>query len=136
MDSSSNPLDITGSPTTRDLTKVINLSVGFEYKVSPDTTVRFGLFTDNANGDINREIDYQRIEDIDLLGLSSSVETSFIGKKLTFGLYYKQGVGDVRYADIRSVERIVGLPLYPDNGNDDIAQAKKKSIVLFLSLDF
>ena len=129
-------LDVIATPTTRALNKVVNYSLGIEYSVSQDTSVRFGLFTDNSNGDINTNIDNQRIEDIDMFGLSSSVETSFIGRQLTFGLYYKQGTGNVRYADIRSVENIVGLPLYPDDGSSDIAEAKKKALVLFLSMDF
>jgi len=129
-------VEIIGTPVTRTLNEVLNWSVGFEYQFSKNTALRLGLFTDNSNGDIDTEINYQRVEDIDLLGFSSSIETDFIGNKVTFGFYYKQGRGDVRYADIRSVEAIVGLPLYPDNGNHDIAHAKKKSLVLFLSLNF
>jgi hypothetical protein len=129
-------LDIIETPTTRKLKDITNWSIGVEYKFSQETAVRLGFFTDKSNGDIDTSIDNQRIEDIDLLGFSSSVETTFSGKKLTFGFYYKQGKGDVRFADIRSVENIVGLPLYPDIGNFDIAEAKKKSLVLFLSLNF
>ncbi|MCW8865247.1 MAG: hypothetical protein OQK09_09930 [Colwellia sp.] len=131
-----NYLEVIETPITRKLQEVINWSVGVEYNISKETAIRFGVFTDNSNGYIDTDINYQRIEDIDLLGFSSSVETSFMGNHVTFGLYYKQGTGDVRYADIRSVENIVGLPLYPDSGTNDIAEAKKKSLVLFLSLDF
>lgn len=129
-------LDVIATPTTRALSQVINWSVGVEYSISQQTSIRFGVFTDNSNGNIDTSINNQRIEDIDLFGISSSVETNFIGRQLTFGMYYKQGTGNVRYADIRSVENIVGLPLYPDDGSRDVAEAKKESLVLFLSMDF
>jgi len=129
-------LEFIDTPITRKLNKVINWSVGVEYEYSTDFTIRFGVFADKSNGDIDINIDNQRIEDIDLLGFSTSIRTIFLKNTVTFGLYYKYGKGDVRFADIRSVEQIVGLPLYPDNGNNDIAEAKKNSLVLFLSLDF
>lgn len=136
VDEKNESLEMMATPITRKLKGIVNWSIGVEHKFSKETAIRFGLFTDKSNGDIDTSIDNQRIEDIDLLGFSSSVETSFAGNKLTFGFYYKQGTGDVRVADIRSVENTVGLPLYPDIGNFDIAEAKKKLLVLFLSLDF
>ena len=136
VDSENKSLDVIATPLTRPLAEVINWSIGLEYKLSNETAVRFGLFTDKSNGIIDTNIAFQRIEDIDLIGFSSSVETTFVKNKLTFGLYYKQGKGKVRYADIRSVENIVGLPLYPQSSNGDIALAEKSSFVLFLSLDF
>ena len=136
VDEKNEPLDNIETPTTRKLKEVINWSIGFEYDFSQETAIHFGVFTDKSNGYIDTNVDYQRIEDIDFIGFSSSVETTFIDNKLSFGFYYKQGTGDVRFADIRSVENIVGLPLYPDTSNFDIAEAKKKSLVLFLSLDF
>jgi len=136
VDSTGDALEYINTPITRKLNEVINWSIGMEYEYSTDTSIRFGLFTDKSNGDIDIDIDNQRIEDIDLIGLSTSIKTIVLENNLTFGLYYKYGKGDVRFADIRSVENIVGLPLYPDNGNNDIAEAKKNSLVLFLSLDF
>jgi len=129
-------LEFIDTPITRKLNEVINWSVGIEYEYSTDITMRFGVFTDNSNGDIDTSIDNQRIEDIDLLGFSTSLRTVLLKNVVTFGLYYKYGKGDVRFADVRSVEQIVGLPLYPDNGNFDIVEAKKNILVLFLSLDF
>jgi long-chain fatty acid transport protein len=136
VNTSGKSLEFIDTPITRKLNEVINWSVGVEYEYSTDITIRFGVFTDKSNGDIDINIDNQRIEDIDLLGFSTSLRTVFFKNIVTFGLYYKYGKGDVRFADIRSVEQIVGIPLYPDNGNYDIAEAKKNSLVLFLSLDF
>ena len=129
-------LEFIDTPITRKLNELINWSVGVEYEYSTDITLRFGVFTDKSNGDIDTNIDNQRIEDIDLLGFSTSLRTVFLKNIVTFGLYYKYGKGDVRFADVRSVEQIVGLPLYPDNGNYDIVEAKKNILVVFLSLDF
>ncbi len=124
------------TPITRPLEQTVNLSAGIEYAFSKDTAIRFGIFTDNANSQIDTSVDFQRVEEIDHIGFSTSIKTSVFKKQLTFGFYYKQGKGKVRFADIRAVENIVGIPLYPENENYDIANAKKQALVIFLSLDF
>jgi len=136
VNSSDEALEFIDTPIKRKLNEVLNWSVGIEYEHSMNTTINVGFFSDKSNGDIDITIDNQRIEDIDLFGFSTSVKTIVLENTLTFGLYYKYGKGDVRFADIRSVESIVGLPLYPNNGNNDIAKAKKSALVFFLSLDF
>ncbi|GLX81374.1 hypothetical protein [Thalassotalea eurytherma] len=124
------------TPITRDLTQVSNFSLGLKYPISNTSSLAFGLFTDNSNAKIDTDIDFQRVEDIDLLGVSFSLESVLLDMPFTVGAYYKWGDGQVRFADIRSVEEIVGLPLYPDNDTFDVADATKRSFILYLSLDF
>lgn len=124
------------TPITRTIEATVNWAVGVEYQLSATSAIRFGLFTDNANSKVDPNIDFQRIEAIDHIGLSTSLKTSVFDKQLTVGMYYKYGTGQVRFADIRAVENIVGIPLYPDNGTNDTADATKQTAVMFLSLDF
>lgn len=55
---------------------------------------------------------------------------------MTFGVYYREGTGSIRFADIRAVENIADAKLYPPNENNDITSTKKQSLVAFMSLDF
>ena len=55
---------------------------------------------------------------------------------LTIGMYAKHGSGKVRYADVRYVEAVTGLLLYPENDSFDVKPASKRSFVLFASMDF
>lgn len=129
-------LGVIETPITRDLKKTINWAMGLAYPVTKKTTLRLGLSSDYSNGKIDTTIANQRVEDIDLIGISAAVETEFEKNIVTFGLYYKQGQGRVRYADIRAVEHVVGLSLYPENDRHDITEAEKKSLVFFMSVDF
>ncbi|QOL25533.1 hypothetical protein LP316_14745 [Thalassotalea sp. LPB0316] len=124
------------TPITRDLNQVSNFAIGAKLPLSNKSALAFGVFTDNSNSEIDTTIDFQRVEDIDLIGISVAYEGQLLEMPFTVGAYHKWGNGKVRFADIRSVEQIVGLPLYPDNGNFDIAKATKKSFVVYLSLDF
>lgn len=121
---------------TREFKQVTNWAVGIETQLTNLTALRFGVFSDYANSSINRNIDFQRIEAIDLLGFSAAIATQIAKQKVTFGFYYKHGSGEVRYADIRAVEEIVGLPLYAENDTQDVSTATKDSFIAFLSLDF
>lgn len=123
-------------PITRDLNPVTNYAVGAQYQLSKTSSLSVGIFTDNSNGKIDTSIDFQRVEDIDLLGISLGVQTRVFGYPVALGVYHKSGEGNVRYADLRFVEAVVGLPLYPDDGNFNITRAKKRVLVAFLSLDF
>ena len=63
-------------------------------------------------------------------------ETKLMGYPLTLGLYAKQGDGKVRYADVRYVEAITGVTLYPENNSNDVQSGEKSSVVIFASMDF
>lgn len=121
---------------TREFKQVTNWAVGIETQLTHLTALRLGIFSDNANSSVDRTIDFQRTEAIDLLGFSAAITTKIATQKVTFGFYFKHGSGEVRYADIRAVENIVGLPLYAESDNQDVTNATKESFIAFLSLDF
>ncbi len=123
-------------PITRDIESVTNYSLGATYRLNSNNLIRFGIFTDNSNGKIDLSLPYQRAEHINMLGYSISFNTNKFGFPLSVGAYYKYGTGQIRLSDIRVVENIVGLPLYPASDNFDINQASKKNIVLYLSANF
>tara|TARA_A200000159_G_C7335577_1_gene344959 strand:- start:17 stop:211 length:195 start_codon:yes stop_codon:yes gene_type:complete len=58
------------------------------------------------------------VEAIDTRGISVAYETKLMGYPLTLGQYAKQGDGKVRYADVRYVEAITGVTLYPENNTN------------------
>ena len=123
-------------PITRNLKKVINYSLGFSYRLSKTNKMTLGFFTDNANDQIDTAQPYQRTEVIDLLGLSLSVNTDAFGFPITIGGYVKQGTGEIRLSDIRVVENIIGLPLYPPSETFDVSEAEKRMAVLYISANF
>jgi len=123
-------------PITRTLDAVNNISIGLQYKFNEDETLRFGLFTDNSNASINPNVDFERVEDIDLIGVSLGVDMKFYDTPVSFGAYYKYGDGNIRIADRRIAEAVMGLPLFPDDGNFDVFEVKKKSLVVYISVDF
>lgn len=124
--------DDLGAPITRELGAVTNWATGVKYHVSDHFDLAFGIFTDNSNGRINPSIDFERVEDIDLKGYSLALEF----EDLTLGAYYKRGSGQVRIADIRVVEQVVGIPLYRPSDNHDVVSASKDALVVYLSLNF
>ncbi|MUH71166.1 OmpP1/FadL family transporter [Psychrosphaera haliotis] len=126
----------TQPPINRDLASVTNYSLGFSYPLSDTNTIRFGVFTDNSNGIIDPEQPFQRSEVVDMVGYSVAVNTELFGFPLSIGGYYKHGTGQVRLSDIRVVERIVGLPLYPESNINDVSDMKRESFVLYLSANF
>ena len=121
---------------TRELKQVTNYSLGLRIPLSHDTALQFGFFTDNSNGVIDFDIPFQRVEAIDTRGISVAYETKLMGYPLTLGVYAKQGDGKVRYADVRYVEAITGVTLYPENNSNDVQSAEKSSVVIFASMDF
>lgn len=121
---------------TRDMQEVVNYSLGLTYHLTDESYFRFGLFTDKANSAIDPEKRFQRTEVIDLVGLSMDYTSNFFGFPLSFGAYVKHGEGEVRVSDIRAVESLVGIPLYPPSDNYDTADAEKSLLVLFISANF
>ncbi|GAB3002623.1 OmpP1/FadL family transporter [Psychrosphaera aestuarii] len=126
----------TQPPINRDLKKVINYSIGFSYPLSDENLLRFGIFTDNSNGEIDISQPFQRMEVVDMVGFSLAVNTNAFGFPLSIGGYYKHGEGQVRLADIRVVEDIVGMQLYPMANDNDISTMKRDSFVLYISANF
>ena len=121
---------------TRDIKEVTNLSIGLTFYQSTNKYFRFGVFTDKANDEINTQLPFQRTEVIDLLGFSMDYTTDAFGVPFSIGAYYKYGTGEVRVADIRAVENLVGLELYPKNNDFDTTSATKELIVVFISANF
>lgn len=126
----------TQPPITRDLQKVVNYSLGLSYQLSKSNKLTFGIFTDNANDKIDLSQPFQRTEVIDLIGISASINTDAFGFPITIGTYFKTGKGKIRLSDIRVVERIVGLPLYPPSSTFDVSDAEKRMAVLYISANF
>jgi long-subunit fatty acid transport protein len=121
---------------TRNMKEVVNFSLGTEIRLSSNNAIRLALFTDNSNGEIDVLLPYQRVEVIDLIGASASYNT-FIGEnEINVGFYYKYGDGKVRFAEVRAIEEIVGLELFPNHNNFDITKASKKQLVFYVSLAF
>ena len=130
-------LEKLGTPITRPLDKVINYALGMSYQIDEKTSIQLGVFTDNSMSIIDTEIPFQRAEQIDLKGISAAYNTQVFDFPVTFGLYYKFGEGKVRLADIRIVDEIVGLPVYPPSENFDIgSDATKRSFVGYFSVNF
>lgn len=123
-------------PITRDIKEVVNYSLGLSYQISKSNKITVGLFTDNANDEIDPSLPYQRTEVIDLVGLSLSVNTDAFGFPITVGGYYKTGDGAIRLSDIRVVENIIGAPLYPPSETIDVSSAKKSMAVIYISANF
>ncbi len=121
---------------TRELKEVTNYALGLRVMISDDSALQLGVFTDNSNGQIDTRIPFQRVEDIDTTGISIAYESTVFEHPLTVGLYYRRGDGKVRYADVRFVESVIGVDLYPQNAVDDIQDATKSSLVVFASMDF
>lgn len=123
-------------PMTRDFKQVTNYSLGLTFYKSNNEYFRFGVFTDNSNGEIDTSQQFQRMEDVDMFGISVDYTSEDFGFPLSIGSYIKYGEGEVRLGDLRVVENIVGLPLYPANDNFDISRSTKSLIVVFLSANF
>ncbi len=123
-------------PITRDIKQVTNYSSGVTYYTSSTSYFRFGIFTDNSNGEIDTSQPYQRTEDIDMLGVSFDYTSETFGFPMSIGAYVKYGEGDIRLSDIRVVENIVGVPLYPPRSDFDISSATKSLTVIFISANF
>lgn len=123
-------------PNTRDLNQVVNYSLGLTFYKTNRKYFRFGIFTDNSNGKIDTSQPYQRVEDIDMLGISVDYTSDSFGFPMSIGAYVKYGKGDVRLGDLRVVEKIVGLPLYPPRNEFDLSEASKSLFVVFLSANF
>ncbi|GGF72550.1 hypothetical protein GCM10011338_25930 [Alteromonas lipolytica] len=121
---------------TLNLQTVTNYSVGLEFKLTADSAVQVAFFTDNSNGDIDTNEAYQRVEDIDINGVSIAYKSKVYDYPYRVGFYVKEGSGNVRYSDVRFVESVFGFPLYPPNDTQDISRAKKHAFVLFASMDF
>ncbi|NVK26175.1 MAG: hypothetical protein HWE10_14700 [Gammaproteobacteria bacterium] len=123
-------------PITRDYKATQNYALGVSYTNQEKSTFRLGVFTDKANIEIDTNQPFQRAEAINLIGISMSIDSKFWGYPVSFGGYIKYGKGNVRVADIRVVEQIVGIPLYPNNNNFDISTGHKQSIVTYVSASF
>jgi hypothetical protein len=123
-------------PITRNLRSVTNFALAMQYDFSAQNTFRLGLFTDNSNAIIDPAINFDRVEDIDMLGVSIGFDTTFYSSPISLGLYYKFGDGQVRIADRRIAETLIGLPLFPDEDQSDIFEAKKNSLVAYFAIDF
>lgn len=121
---------------TRDYKELNNLSLGIAYKAQSGSTYKLGLFTDKANLEIDTTQQFQRAEAIDLIGLSMSVDMKLFDYPISFGGYIKYGTGQVRVADIRSAEQIVGLSLYPNTNNFDTSEATKRAFITYVSANF
>ncbi|KMT66654.1 OmpP1/FadL family transporter [Catenovulum maritimum] len=129
-------LQKTGDIVTRDLKELTNFAFGTNFKITKLKQVYIGFFTDKSNGIIDTNIDLQRVEDIDLKGVSLAYKGNIYDYPFTIGGYYKWGEGRARYADLRVADTLVGIPLYPNNVNNDIAEAEKRSFIGYISLDF
>lgn len=123
-------------PLNRELKQVTNYALGIKIPINNDASIKLGIFTDNSNSLIDLSQPFQREEAIDTTGLSIAYETHIKSYPLTLGFYVKQGDGKVRYADVRYVEAVTGLSLYPENDTFDVKPASKRSFVLFASMDF
>lgn len=126
----------TALPDTLNLNSVINYSAGVEFKLGEDTAVQLAFFTDNSNGDIDISQTYQRIEKIDVNGISLAYKSTLLDLPFRFGVYVKKGTGNIRFSDLRFVEAAFGIPFYPPNDNYDISKARKSAVVIFASMDF
>lgn len=120
----------------RDIKEVINYSVGMTYYKTQESYFRVGLFTDFANDEVDITQPTQRTEAIDMYGVSLDYTSNVFGMPMSLGAYVKYGTGEIRLSDLRVVDNIVGLPLYPPSENYDIADATKSLIVLFISANF
>jgi long-chain fatty acid transport protein len=123
-------------PINRDYQAVTNHAIGLTFYQSQHRYFRFGIFTDNANDKIDESQPFQRTEVIDMLGFSVDYTTDSFEFPFSVGAYYKYGTGKVRVADIRAVENLVGLELYPKANDFDISSATKSVIVIFVSANF
>jgi hypothetical protein len=123
-------------PITRDFVSVTNYALGVSKTLSADSQFRLGIFTDKSNIKIDPEIDFQRVEDVDLLGVSASIDTKLFDMPVTFGGYAKFGSGKVRVSDVRAVEQTTGIALYPTNNEFDISNMEKRVLLFFFSLNF
>lgn len=123
-------------PINRDFQSVTNYAVGLTFYQNKHRYFRFGVFTDKANDKIDKNQPFQRTEVIDMLGFSLDYTTDSFEFPFSIGAYYKYGTGEVRVADIRAVENLVGLDLYPRANEFDISSATKSMIVLFVSANF
>ncbi len=121
---------------TLDFDAITNYAMGISYRFSDYQSIQFGVFTDNANSSIDLTVPFQRLEVIDLVGLSISYDTKISDFPISFGGYAKFGDGLVRISDTRAVDAAVGVPLYPASDNNDISDASKSSYVAFFSIDF
>jgi hypothetical protein len=123
-------------PITRDFAAVTNISFGVSKTLSAESQFRLGIFSDHSNIKIDPEIDFQRVEDIDLYGVSASIDTELFDMPVTFGGYAKFGSGKVRVSDVRAVEQTTGIALYPTNNEFDISDMEKRVLLFFFSLNF
>lgn len=113
-----------------------NYALGLRVTISDHSALQLGVFTDNSNGQIDTRIPFQRVEDINTARISIAYESMVFEHPLTVGLYYRRGDGKVRYADMRFVESVIGVDLYPQNAVDDIQDATTSTLVVFASMDF
>ncbi len=123
-------------PITRSFASVTNYAVGFQYKMNKEDSLQLGFFTDNAMSIIDPTIANQRLEDIDLKGVSLAFNTLIFELPITTGVYIKKGTGKVRLGELRTFETVTGLDLYPPSANNDIYNASKQTIIGYFSVNF
>ena len=121
---------------TLNLNSVTNYSIGMEFDITDNAAFQLAFFTDNSNGDIDTDEEFQRVEDINVQGVSIAYKSKVYDYPYRIGFYLKEGNGNVRYSDVRFVESVFGFNLYPSNDAQDISRAKKHAFVLFASMDF
>ncbi|MEO9943684.1 hypothetical protein [Paraglaciecola sp.] len=123
-------------PITRPFSSITNYAAGIHYKLSEKTSLQFGLFTDDSMSIIDPSIDNQRLEKVDLKGVSFAYNTFVFELPITTGIYIKTGAGKVRLGELRTVESVTGLDLYPPSTNNDIYDASKQTIIGYFSVNF
>ena len=78
-----------------------------------ESALSIGLYTDKSNGIVDNQIRYQRVEAIDMLGVSIAFDSILFGSPFTLGVNLKKGDGLARFSDIRQVNDLFGLPPIP-----------------------
>lgn len=109
--------DADSPPVTRQFKSVLNWAVAAEYHYTPDVAFRLGVFSDDANVNVNDAGPFEARQDIDLLGVSAACQFRLFDRQFQIGSYYRFGNGRGTLGDLGELD-FSGSPIVDARASD------------------
>ncbi|MGQ0698624.1 MAG: OmpP1/FadL family transporter [Panacagrimonas sp.] len=90
-------------PVTRRFRAVTNYALGIEFALTERAALRIAGFTDRANLDADRAGNFERAEEIDLVGFSLGGAYRDSVREYKAGIYYSAGNGEATLGDLEEL---------------------------------
>lgn len=117
--------DASSPPVTRQFETTTNLAAGFEYQLTDRASLRLAAFTDTANSEVHSSAAFQRVEQIDLLGVSLGGSYRDAVREYKAGLYVSAGDGHGTLGDLGEL----------DFSGKSVVDASSTNLVLFFGAE-